>query len=223
MTARTRFFHAGLFIAVGTLLLLGQVGLVDVSAVVMTWWPTVVILAGVGQIVTRPHNLAGGAIVGAIGIALLLWTLGIVGSVAVVWPVLLIGIGAWLILGRVSVTAPTTDDGEEIVTIFDDRHVVVPDGPLGARVVTTIFGDLDLDLRRATLGENATLQVVTIFGDAELQVPPGWDITVSGPEIFGDVSAPPHPTTPSTGALRLQVVTIFGDIRVRAAVPVAPS
>lgn len=218
MSARTRFFYAVLFIAVGVLLLLGQASLVDTTTVITTWWPTLIILAGVGQIVTRPHNLVGGSIVGVIGVALLLWTVGIVGSVTVLWPVLLIGIGTWLVLGRVSVTAPTTEDGEEVVTIFDDRHVVAAAGPLGTRVVTTIFGDLDLDLRNATIGERTTLHVVTIFGDARLEVPPGWDITVSGPEIFGDVSAPPPAATPPTGTLHLQVVTIFGDLRVRSTV-----
>jgi hypothetical protein len=207
------------FIGVGVVLLLQQGGLTDATSVFVTWWPTLIIAAGVGQIVTRPHNLVGGSIVGVIGIGLLLWSLGVIDSPALLWPALLIGIGIWLLTGRVAVTGPVTaGSAGDITTVFDNRDVVAPPGPLQARVLTTVFGDLRLNLRYAVITDTATLQIVTVFGDVDIEVPHDWTVMVSGPEIFGDVSAPRPPTNPSGRVLALRVVTIFGDVRVRSGV-----
>lgn len=218
MTPRSRFWFPVAFIGVGVVLLLQQGGLTDATSVFVTWWPTLIIAAGVGQIVTRPHNLVGGSIVGVIGIGLLLWSLGVIASPALLWPALLIGIGVWLLTGRAFVTGPITAGSDrDITTVFDNRDVVAPPGPLQARVLTTVFGDLRLDLR-AVITDTATLQIVTVFGDVDIEVPPDWTVTVSGPEIFGDVSAPRLPADPSGRVLALRVVTIFGDVRVRSGV-----
>jgi predicted membrane protein len=214
---RSQFVFGTMFVVLGTLLLLDQAEVVAAGPIIGDWWPTVVIAAGLAQLVTRPRNLASGALVGLIGVALLLWTLGIVDSLALLWPTVLIGIGLWLLVQRSGPSHHSVSIDGEVVTIFDDRSVRAADGPLDGRSITTVFGDIDLDLRATTIEGRVTLPVTTIFGDVDLDIPPHWRVTVSGPEIFGDVTVQ-RTSEPPPGApeLRLQVVTIFGDVTVRA-------
>ncbi len=215
---RSRFVFGLLFIVLGVLLLAGRAGAIDVWSTVATWWPSVVVLSGVAQVVTRPRNVFGGVVLGAVGVVLQLWLLDVVASVALVWPVLLVGLGLWMLLGRAP--RPVAGAGEivDVTAILSDQSTTGPAGAFAGGSVTTILGDVTLDLTRSTLEEaGATLHVTTILGDLTLDVPEGWDVTVTGPELLGDVTLR-RPVDPPEGApvLRLRVLTVFGDVTVRS-------
>lgn len=224
---RSQLVFGLLFIAVGILLLAEQAGLVSAWPVIADWWPTIVLVSGVAQLVTRPRNVLGGAITIVVGVALLLITLGVIDTVALLWPLLLIGLGAWLLFGRPRTGPTELESATDVFAVFDDRVVRVPAGPFSGGAVTTVFGDVDLDLSATTLPNGrAILQVTTIFGDVDVTIPPGWDVTVSGPEILGDVRVPPRPAAPPSadgtpppppGLLQLRAVLILGDVEVRTA------
>jgi hypothetical protein len=213
---RANFFFGLVLIAVGTLLLLDQLEMVDAWPMIADWWPSVIIVAGVGQLVTRPRNILSGLTITAIGGVLLLWTLGIIDGIGMLWPVLIIALGIWLLVGRPSRRAIRGGDGTEVLALFDDRRDV-PVGAFAGGEIVTVFANAALDLREvAPEGDEIALQVTTVFGDVELDVPDTWDVRVSGPEIFGDVnlSGPTAAGIPEV-VLRLHVVTIFGDIDIR--------
>lgn len=223
---RSSFTFGMLFIAVGVLLLLDRADMVDAWELLGQWWPLAVVVGGAAQAVTRPRNVVGGVILAAIGGVLLLWTLDLTNVASLLWPVLLIGLGLWLLTRRpsggryVPKAAQVRTSDDEIVLVFSDRHVRVDARPYGGQAVTTVFGDLELDLRDVTIEGRVSMPVTTIFGDVDIVVAPGWRVTVSGPEILGDVSADTPIDLPSSAPeLHLQVVCIFGDISVRAATP----
>lgn len=204
------------FVGLGALLLLDQVGVVVAGSAISGWWPAIVVLAGIAQLVTRPRNLLGGGFLVLVGAALLLRTLELVDTLALLWPIALIAIGLWLLIRPLHRGAETTEFAGETFVLFGDRTERAPAGPLAGRAVTTVFGDVDLDLQDATLDGRATLQLVTIFGDVELHVPAHWTVTVSGPEIFGDVTVPHPPVSvPGAPVLHLEVLTVFGDVTIR--------
>lgn len=209
-------------IVLGALLLADQVGDVDAWGLVLSWWPLLFVASGVAQVVTRPRNVVGGTVMVAIGGVLLLWTVGPVTSLALLWPALLIGLGLWLLLGRAGVGRRAGDPGLDVSAIFGDRQVTVPPGAFAGGSLTTIVGDLAVDLRAATLAGPTTLQVTTILGDIDLEVPPTWRVVASGPELLGDVVVRPEVgrATQPDGDLRLRVLTLFGDVTVRAAATV---
>ncbi|TVR36158.1 MAG: hypothetical protein EA388_04740, partial [Nitriliruptor sp.] len=97
---RSQLVAGVLLITAGVLLLADRAGAVDAWQVFSTGWPAILILAGVAQILTRPRNLLGGTVLAGLGIALLAWTLGYVTSLALLWPLLLIALGVWLMTGR---------------------------------------------------------------------------------------------------------------------------
>ncbi len=224
---RSRLVFGPVFIVVGGLLLGEQAGLVDTWSVVSSWWPAVLLLSGLIQVSTRPRNVVGGVTTALVGGALLLFTLGAIDTLALVWPVLMIGLGAWLVLGRLATTDTTIDGGEitDLVAVFDDQHVRAAPGPWKGGSIITVFGDVCLDLSATSRSEQpAVLHVTTLFGDLEVITPPGWQVEVSGPEVFGDVHVPepsrpyPHrgPADQQPPVLRLRTMLVAGDVTVRS-------
>jgi hypothetical protein len=205
-------------IALGALLFADQAGAIDAWGLVLSWWPLLFVASGFAQFVTRPRNVVGGTVMVAIGGLLLLWTIGPVTSLALLWPGVLIGVGAWLLLGRVGTGHPAAGSTLDVSAVFGDKQVTAPPGPFGGGSLTTLVGDLDLDLRAATLSQTATLQVTTILGDVVLEVPPTWRVEASGPELLGDVVLRPEVgrDPQPDGVLRLRVLTLLGDVTVRA-------
>lgn len=58
----------------------------------------------------------------------------------------------------------------------------------GWTVVTSVLGDLDLDLREAAIdGPHLTMTVVPLLGNADIYVPDGVDVDVAGFALFGHV------------------------------------
>jgi hypothetical protein len=228
---RSRLVFGPVFIVVGGLLIADQAGMVDTWSAVTRWWPTVLLLSGLIQLLTRPRNAVGGITMLTLGTALLLFTLGVIDTLALLWPVLLIALGTWLVIGRLTTARTTIDGGQvvDLVAVFDDRDVRAGPGPSRGGSLTTVFGDVRLDLSAVDAPwDPLTFQVTTLFGDVEVLTPPGWQVEVTGPEIFGDVHVPEAPAAASApgGApvLRLRTVLLAGDVTVRATrreVPVA--
>lgn len=160
---RSSFTFGSIFIVVGSLLLLDRAGAVDAWDLIVQWWPLAVVIGGLAQALTRPRNLVGGAILAAIGGVLLLWTLGLANVMTVLWPTLLIGLGIWLLTRRASVEVHVPgvehvwQSDDEIVLVFSDRSIRAAARPFGGQAITTVFGDLELDLREVTIEGRVTM------------------------------------------------------------------
>ena len=78
------------------------------------------------------------------------------------------------------------------------------------------FGGIEVDLREATLADEAHLTVHTLFGGVAIRVPPGWRIESSLNAVAGgvDVSVP----EPDEGAptLKLEGFALCGGVAVGA-------
>jgi hypothetical protein len=83
-------------------------------------------------------------------------------------------------------------------------------------LATTIFGDLDFDLRDASIDRQQTaVTVLGVFGNADIYVPEGVNVDVSGVAIFGhltdrgrDVGRADAPT------IRVRVIGLFATVDV---------
>ena len=81
----------------------------------------------------------------------------------------------------------------------------------------TVFGNVDLDLRQATLeGEVVTIAALGMFGAIDVYVPEGVEVDLHGFALFGHKRAngndpPPRPGTP---LIRVFAVSVFAGIDV---------
>jgi hypothetical protein len=81
----------------------------------------------------------------------------------------------------------------------------------------TALGNIDLDLRQATLeGDVVTIFVLGIFGTADVYVPAGVEVDLHGFSIGGHKRAngPDPPPTPGTPLVRVFAVSLFAGIDV---------
>jgi hypothetical protein len=89
---------------------------------------------------------------------------------------------------------------------------------VGSRLVAlTAFGNIDLDLRHATLeAEVVTIVAVGMFGAVDVYVPEGVEVDLHGFALFGHKGARGNdpPPTPGTPLVRVYALSVFAGIDV---------
>ncbi len=88
-------FSGVLLVVFGGLFLADQLGALSFGHVFRTWWPALLVLAGLLQFIERPASVFGSLILITAGVALLLANLHIlrIDSVGRLWPLVLIAMG----------------------------------------------------------------------------------------------------------------------------------
>ena len=217
-------------ITLGVLLGLERSGVIG-DFNVWSLWPLVIVAVGVSMLLSDRATRIGGLIVTGVGVVLLGQSLDLFsGNVWGIFAALvLVGLGLWILLRRdlpfpevirSSDYAGGEASGEDwvsLTTVFGDRDVTSGATAFRGGTMTVVFGDIDLDLSRAQLApEGAAIDVTSLFGDADIVVPPGWDVRVQRTEILGDVK---DRTTPSgvnsLPVLTIRATAILGDVEVK--------
>lgn len=160
------------------------------------FWPALLILAGLNELLRSPRNPWWGLILLVVGVLILARTLAgfIVNPWIVIGAALLIGIGLRLLIPQRR-TAPVRAGGETVVRSDDQLNQSVSFG--GAKIrsisrsfrggrVSVAFGGAEIDLREANLSpDGAELRLDAVFGGIELRVPVGWPVQVTGAPALG--------------------------------------
>jgi hypothetical protein len=137
------------------------------------------------------------------------------------WPLLLIGIGGyvvWQSMNRREAPAGDRADRLSAVAVLGgvDRRVIASSFVGGD--VTAFMGGGKLDLREATLapGAEAVVDVTTIMGGFEIKVPEHWNVVVDiVPFMGGYEDKTRHPADPAAPRLRLRGFVMMGGVEVR--------
>lgn len=96
MASGSRVSFSGVMLVVfGCLFLADQLGYVHFGAVFHTWWPAILVIAGLLSLIEKPASVFGPIIMLTVGVALLLRNLNYMKleSVWKLWPVILIALG----------------------------------------------------------------------------------------------------------------------------------
>jgi predicted membrane protein len=217
-----------LVIVMGLLFLLDNLDLIEIRRVI-SFWPAVFIIAGIVKLCdtqTRGGQLAGGGLVG-LGIVLTLDRLGIIDfDIRTLWPLFLIGAGGVLLYKafdarRATAGGSLKDDpgpGSDVVQVAAIlggfvRRVTTQNFRGGE--ITAIMGGCEIDLRSASIQEEAVINVFAFWGGVTLKCPPDWTVVLQGTPIMGGFEektvAPPH------GHKRLVIrgYAIMGGVEVR--------
>ncbi|WP_227131668.1 cell wall-active antibiotics response protein [Halorubellus salinus] len=126
------------------------------------------------------------------------------------WPVLVVLYGVTLVLGRNRRNGLVRTNG---------RHVVVGNvddvDRDGARSVTAVFEDADVDLRAVERDPDdppLAVDVTAVFGDATVRVPEDWVVAIDTTAVFGEVRDRRRSNPAGSPDLVVDGAAIFGDI-----------
>lgn len=222
----------GLFvIGMGLLFLLDNLGWLDFQYS-LHFLPMMLVFFGILKIVqtrTPQGLLVGGALVLA-GVVLTLRSMGLFYiSWRTIWPLLLIGLGIHVVFRSVTAQRQAGQGGTPGVPLGkpDDDSVVNITAVMGGfnrRIVhpafkggeiTAVMGGCELDLRQASVEQDAVLNVFAMFGGIQIKVPPDWTIVMQGTPIMGGFDE--KTILPPNGQKRLFIrgYAIMGGVEVR--------
>lgn len=214
-------------VVLGTLVLLGHMGIISFDRV-WRFWPLLLVFAGLVRFVECRNRLFA-VLLMLFGVGLLLSNLGYVRlRWDDLWPILLIGLGLSLIWGRLEMPKlPPASSGGGPNTINEfamfggvERRISTANFVGGN--ASAMFGGVELDFRSADIeGEEAIVLVEAVFGGIEFVVPERWMVIYEGQSIFGgysDETRPPLPDVPGAPPRKRLILrgrAVFGGISVK--------
>ncbi|HEY0118755.1 MAG TPA: DUF5668 domain-containing protein [Cellulomonas sp.] len=214
----------------GVVLLLDRLDVVSAGSVWSVFWPMLVTAFGVAALFVVPRAWLGPLLVTALGVYWLLEVLDVVGVSAWTYllPVAIIVLGLSILVA--STAGGVEADRLHALVFFWGSQRRTFSQQFRSAGLTSIFGGIDLDLRGANIVGRARVDAFTLFGGADLKVPPTWRVVITGLPVFGgwtDRTTPPaYRDAPE---LDVHVVAIFGGVTVKhgaypaAAPPMMPA
>jgi hypothetical protein len=212
-----RLFFGLLVVAVGVILLLDNAGTLDAWEIFSTWWPAVVILAGVLTFAANPRHWPVALIITAVGTAFLLSNLGVVDAGEFIIPAAIIGVGLLVLFGRGMGSRTEAGDRVNSFNVFSGSELASHSKQFQGGSISAIFGGAEVDLRDAAPAADAQLDVFTAFGGVELKVPEGWQVAVKGLPLFGGIENATVKDTLTADAPKLSVsaTVLFGGLEIK--------
>jgi len=246
MATDFRRFPSGLswglaIIAIGTIFLLDQMGIVSAGYIFRFFWPAVLIFFGVEGVVfcSGPGRFWGSFLTLA-GVVLLLSNLGYLHiRWSMFWPLAIILWGLWILsrtlgvssswggpkwirpLMNVNAEQGVASDSPELRTdtVFSSSHRRITSKDFRGGKLAAVFGELKIDLTEADIeGDEAVIHLDAVFGAVEIRVPNTWIIASRGAAVFGEYSdRTVHAQPPGPGAKRLIVKggAVFGSVVIK--------
>jgi len=233
-----------LLIGLGVLFTLDNFGVVDAGDV-FRYWPLFLIGFGLWKFARSSHTeqRIGAAVLMGLGTLLLLRTLHVISfRPRDIWPIILVlagGVLLWRSLrrrhpdtvlasarGRLPDSGTAPQDGGYVLNEFaflGGGERIIRSHDFRGGEVTAIMGGFNIDLRGAgIMGDEAVLEVFTLWGGVEIRVPEDWVVQLQAQPILGGISettAGPGAPPPAASAARKRLVirgtAIMGGVEVK--------
>jgi predicted membrane protein len=211
-------------ILLGVIFLLDQLHVAEARQL-LSWLPAFPLLLGLMMLtgIGFRRHVAGGTVLTLVSTFLLLRALDVLDvRLWMLWPVVLIAIGGWLVVA--SVRGPASRDklekGASTLEAFalwsgSSRKVVSEDFRGGE--VTAIMGGHEIDLRPAKMASGtAVIDLFVWWGGVEIKVPGDWKVTNEAMPILGGVDDKTRaPEGEIRGHLVLKGPIIMGGVEVK--------
>jgi len=223
---QSRIFWGLIFIIVGVLFLLDQVGQIDFGDIIGHYWPAIFILIGVSILIANDFKNTGtGLFFILFGAFFLLMKMNIFNHTLwhYFWPLAIIGLGLW-ILAKPARAADKKKipelaaDGLRISQVFSSTARRVETQSFKGGSAEVVFGSAEIDLSAAGLeGGRAVLALSAVFGSIELRVRPEWQVVIEGTPVLGSIEQ--RKTQPSDaekkGTLEVHASVVLGSIHIK--------
>ena len=221
---RSQFVIATVLIVLGVIFLLGNLDIinVDIGDLLSNWWPLILILLGVVGLFQARSTPVGSIFLIVIGGVLLLVTHD-VADFDILWPIVIIGAGLWILFHNRVSRQPTTagevgQDSINVSAVFSGSEQSVTSQSFQGGNVSATFGAVELDLRAAKLAENPVLNVNVFMGGVELRVPDEWLVNVNGSPVLGGIECSRTQPAATDGAptLTINASIAFGGLDIKS-------
>lgn len=219
-----------LVIAMGLLFLLDNLGFVDMHRA-FSFWPMLFVIVGTVKLCdtrTQGGTLLGAGLVG-IGILLMLDRMDIIDfSWRTVWPLVLIGLGGFLVAKAlrskravehgVAMADGTVVGVGEVVDVTAilgayERRVTTQDFRGGE--ITAVMGGCELDMRGASIQGEAVINVFAFWGGVTIKCPPDWSVILQGTPILGGFEEKTIAPANNSKRLVIRGYAIMGGVEIR--------
>lgn len=186
----TRFITGLVIIAAGAALLFSNLGIYNFDQLVQDWWPLVIIAAGLLLFMSDTRSYLWALLLVGFGALIQLKQLDIVdvNPWQLFWPVVIIAIGVSVVLNhsasRRRVSQKDRDDVSAILGGVEKQNT--SDDFKGAKI-TAVMGGVKIDLRKATIKKEATIEVFGFCGGVEIVVPRTITVRNQASAILGGV------------------------------------
>lgn len=189
-----KFTLGVIFILLGVAVLLQQLNIMDLSNIISTWWPSIIIAIGISKLLDDQISYTGAIIFIVIGVLLQLKRLDII-TVSIAkffWPIVFIIIGVNMLFSKGNKEffskgiREVQDDTIDYLCVFSglENRNISRNFKGGSTIA--VFGGAEIDLRGAELApEGAVVDLTAVFGGVDLIVPEHWKVVVTGVPIFG--------------------------------------
>ena len=189
-TSYTRIL-AGLGVVLfGGLLLLDSLSINGFDNLIGTWWPLFVIGAGILIFLNDTKSYLWALLVTGLGVGYLLDNFKVVdfNPWQIFWPAVIIVVGLSILFRHSGtqqrLTKEKSDDVSAILGGID--HINKSTDYKGGKV-TAVLGGVKLDLRKAVIKDEATLDVFSLMGGVELFVPENVVVKSKAAVIMGGI------------------------------------
>ncbi|MBL8159747.1 hypothetical protein JNJ66_04780 [Candidatus Saccharibacteria bacterium] len=210
-TARTIIGIAIILLGIGTLL--DGLEIFNFGDLVEQYWPTLLVIVGLVMLINSARNYIWAVVIIAVGVALQLRELDVLPDFnlwSLFWPTILIIIGVSVLTNRAGRATKhlSQEERDDVVALLGGAENKNKSGDYKGGKATAIMGGVKIDLRKAAIHKEATLEVVAIMGGVEIIVPETWVVRPALTPILGGV----EDKTYSAGAKNAPVLHVVGDV-----------
>lgn len=225
-----QFILGLIIIAVGIVFMLDNMDIIYAGDF-LRYWPVLLIIFGIAKVSQSSKN--SGQIFG--------WILILIGALKLLdvmdfinfriwdwWPIIFIIIGLNFLRGSwnrsrntaANISGDSLNDSDSyiknIAMLSGVKRKITSKDFRGGEL-TAFMGGCEIDLREAEMKENeATLDVVAVWGGIEIRVPMGWSISVNATPIMGGVEDGTYPS--KDGSTKRLVITgniVMGGVEIK--------
>lgn len=183
-----------LIIAVGVIILLGRLEIIDSDSIFGTYWPLILITIGLVNLFDKYGSKTLASVLIIVGVIFQLKELhfDILEDINIgqfILPAAVIIVGAWLIIPkrRGNNRKIYSDNIVENFCLFSGSDILNDSSDFQGGNLGTAFGGIDVDLRNANIigDEPVIIDVFVAFGGIDIKVPMDWKVEVKGIPLFG--------------------------------------
>ncbi|GKX30657.1 hypothetical protein SH1V18_31370 [Vallitalea longa] len=212
-----------LIIAIGIIILLGRLDIIESDNIFSTYWPIIIIAIGLVNLFDKYGSKTLATILIIVGVVFQLkeLELEILEDVPIgefIFPAIVIIVGLYFIIPKKKGSRKKISslDSLDSICLFSGYDIVNDSRNFQGGNLVTAFGGIDIDLTHANISESKPVIIDTFvaFGGIDIKVPNDWKVEIKGLPLFGGWENETKRDIDTNKVLVIKCVIMFGGLDV---------